>query len=153
LHPLRQSQFSRGPLTANVRPHKRDIAMPVATLFIGLLIIAQGIVGLVAPEFFLRLIQSIQTPPNIYFAAVVRIAFGIVLVLAAPMSRVPIALRIVGALIILGGAMTPFFGVRLADIILGWWSQGPGVIRAWATAALALGLFIVYATGYKRRAA
>jgi hypothetical protein len=127
--------------------------MPVAALVIGLLIIVQGVVGLVAPEFFLRLIQSIQTPPIIYFAAVVRIAFGIVLVLAAPLSRAPIALRILGALIVLGGAMTPFFGVRLADIILGWWSQGPGIIRAWATAALVLGVFIVYATGFKRRAA
>jgi hypothetical protein len=133
--------------------HEKDIAMPVAALVIGLLIIVQGVVGLVAPEFFLRLIQSIQTPPIIYFAAVVRIAFGIVLVLAAPLSRAPIALRILGALIVLGGAMTPFFGVRLADIILGWWSQGPGIIRAWATAALVLGVFIVYATGFKRRAA
>ena len=127
--------------------------MPVAATIIGLLIIAQGIVGLVVPEFFLRLIQSIQTPPIIYFAAIVRIAFGAVLVLAAPLSRAPIALRILGALIVLGGAMTPFFGVRLADIILGWWSQGPGIIRAWATAALVLGVFIVYATGYKQRAA
>ena len=127
--------------------------MPVAALVIGLLIVAQGVVGLVAPEFFLRLIQLIQTPPNIYFAAVVRIAFGIVLVLAAPLSRAPFALRILGALIVLGGIMTPYFGVRLADIILGWWSQGPGIVRVWATAALVLGVFIVYATGYKRRAA
>lgn len=98
-----------------------------------------------APEFFLRLIQFIQTPPIIYIAAVARIAFGIVLVLAAPLSRAPIALLILGALIILGGAMTPYLGVRLAEIILGWWSQGPGVVRAWAAAALLLGIFIVYA--------
>jgi hypothetical protein len=127
--------------------------MPVATLIIGLLVVALGVVGLVVPELFLRLVSMIQSPPAIYFAAVVRVAFGIVLVLAAPMARFPIALRILGALLVLGGALTPFFGVQLAHIILGWWSQDPGMIRAWATAALALGVFIVYATGYKRRAA
>jgi hypothetical protein len=127
--------------------------MRVAAVVIGLLVVAQGIAGLVAPEFFLRLIQLIQTPPNIYFAAVVRVAFGIVLVLAAPLSRAPIALRILGWLIAVGGLITPFLGVRLADVILGWWSQGPAVVRAWAAGALVLGLFIVYATGYKQRAA
>ncbi len=127
--------------------------MPVAALAIGLLIIAQSIVGLVAPEFFLRLIQSIQTPPIIYFAAAVRIAFGIVLVLAAPLSRAPIALRILGMLIVLGGVITPFFGVQLAETVLGWWSQSAGIVRAWAAAALALGVFIVYATAYQQRAA
>ena len=127
--------------------------MPVAALVIGLLIVAQGIVGLVAPGFFLQLIQLIQTPPNIYFAAVVRVAFGVVLILAAPLSRAPIALRLLGGLIVVGGLITPFLGVRLADVILGWWSQGPGIVRAWATGAMVLGFFIVYATGYKQRAA
>jgi hypothetical protein len=127
--------------------------MQVAALVIGLLIVAQGIVGLVAPATFLQLIELIQTPPNIYFAAVVRVAFGVVLVVAAPLSRAPFTLRILGAMIVVGGLMTPFVGVRLAEIVLGWWSQGPDIIRAWATGALVLGLFIVYATAQKQRAA
>jgi hypothetical protein len=127
--------------------------MQVAALVIGLLIVAQGIVGLVAPATFLQLIELIQTPPNIYFAAVVRVAFGVVLVVAAPLSRAPFTLRILGAMIVVGGLMTPFVGVRLAEIILGWWSQGPDIIRAWAIGALVLGLFIVYATAQKQRAA
>lgn len=61
--------------------------MLVAARIIGVLILVQGVVGLAAPGFFLPLIQQIQTPPTIYVAAVVRIAFGIVLVLAAPLSR------------------------------------------------------------------
>ncbi len=73
--------------------------------------------------------------------------------LAAPKSRAPIALRIIGALILLGGLLTPFLGTHLAAIIMGWWSQGPGIIRAWAIAAAILGAFIVYAAGPKRRAA
>ena len=120
--------------------------MAVAALVIGLLIVAQGLVGLAAPEFFLKLIQAIQTPPLIYAAAAARVVIGAVLVLAAPASRAPLALRILGVLILIGGVLTPFVGVRLADVILGWWSQGPNVVRAWAAGALVLGVFIVYAT-------
>ena len=127
--------------------------MSIAALVVGLLIVALGMIGLAAPESFLQLVQFIQTPPNIYVAAVVRIAFGIILVLAAPQSRAPVALRILGALMLVGGLVTPFMGVRVAEIILGWWAQGPGVVRAWAVGALVLGFLIVYATARKQRTA
>ncbi len=120
---------------------------------IGILVVALGIFGLVLPDYFVRLVHLFQAPPIIYVAAIVRITFGIVLVLAAPASRATIALRILGIVIVVGGALTPFIGVRLADLILGWWSWGPGIVRAWAAAALLLGVFIIYATGHKRRAA
>lgn len=120
--------------------------MSLAALIIGLLIVAQGLLGLAAPEFFLDLIRSIQTPPVIYAAAVARIVIGAVLVLAAPASRAPLSLRILGTLIVIGGVLTPFVGVRLADVILAWWSQGPNVVRAWAAGALVLGAFVVWAT-------
>lgn len=120
--------------------------MTVTAQIIGWLIITQGVVGLAAPEFFLETIRAIQAPPLIYAAAVVRIAIGIVLVLAAPVSRTPLALRMLGGLVVIGGVLTPFAGVRIAEVILGWWSQGPGVVRAWATVALGLGAFVVYTT-------
>lgn len=124
-----------------------------AAFMIGILVVALGIFGLVLPDYFVRLVHLFQAPPIIYVAAIVRITFGIVLVLAAPASRATIALRILGIVIVVGGALTPFISVRLADLILGWWSWGPGIVRAWAAAALLLGVFIIYATGHKRRAA
>lgn len=124
--------------------------MAIAALVIGLLVVVQGLVGLAAPEFFFNLIRGIQTPPILYAAAVVRIGIGSVLVLAAPASRAPLALRLLGVLIVIGGVLTPFVGARLADVILGWWSQGPNVIRMWAAGALVLGAFVVYATARPR---
>jgi hypothetical protein len=128
--------------------------MRIAAMSIGLLIVAQGILGLTAPDFFVGLVRTLQEPPVIYAAAVVRFAFGVVLFRAAPFSRAPVALRALGALVAIGGLLTPIFGVPFARIVLGWWSDGgPAVVRIWAAAALCLGALIVYATARRRPAA
>ena len=124
--------------------------MTNAALLVGLLVVAQGIFGLLLPELFLGLVRAIQAPPILYLAAVVRILFGVILVLAAPRSRAPILLRGLGLLIAVGGILTPFFGVQFAEVVLGWWSQGPSVVRTWAGLALLLGTLIVYANIPKR---
>ena len=128
--------------------------MRIAALSIGLLIVAQGILGLFAPDLFVGLVRAFQTPPVIYVAAVIRFVFGVVLFRVAPLSRAPTALRGLGALIAIGGLLTPFIGIPFARIVLGWWSDGgPAIVRVWAAAALLLGAFIVYATLPVRRAA
>ena len=129
--------------------------MLIGAFAIGLLIVAQGVLGLIAPDLFVGLVRTFQTPPVIYGAAVVRFAIGVVLFLAAPQSRARLALRGLGSLIALGGLLTPVIGIPFARIVLGWWSDGgPALVRIWAAAALLLGLFIVYATlpGVMRRA-
>jgi len=121
-----------------------------AALLVGLLVVAQGVFGLLFPDLFLRLVRAIQAPPFLYLAAVVRILFGVILVLAAKRSRAPMLLRGLGVLIVAGGILTPFFGVQFAEIVLGWWSEGPWVVRTWAGFALLLGTLIVYANIPKR---
>jgi hypothetical protein len=130
--------------SSNVRPSRDDIVL-VAALIIGLAIAAQGVFGLAAPEAFLNALTFVQTPPVIYVAAVIRLAFGVVLFRVAPASRTPTILRVLGSLIVLGGLLTPFFGVRIGHAILSSWAVGgPGVVRVWAGVSLALGVFIVY---------
>ena len=131
------------------------VAKPLAAagLAIGVVIVLQGLVGLVVPNAFANLVRWIQEPPVIYLAAVVRVAFGVVLIAVAGMSRAPLALRILGGAITIGGLLTPFFGVEFARVILGWWSEGGAtVIRGWAAGALAIGIFILYATTNKKHA-
>lgn len=125
--------------------------MALMALFIGLTIAAQGVFGLAAPDVFLRTLRLVQTPPVIYVAAVVRVAFGIVLFRAAPVSRVPTFLRALGLVIAIGGLITPIFGVRIGHAILDWWSTGgPPLVRAWAGFSLALGALIAYAVAPNR---
>jgi len=128
--------------------------MPIAALSIGLLIVAQGVLGLFAPDLFVGLVREFQTPPVIYAAAVIRFVFGVVLFRVAPLSRAPTALRGLGVLVAIGGLLTPFIGIPFARMVLGWWSDGgPAIVRIWAAAALLLGAFIVYATLPVRRTA
>jgi hypothetical protein len=118
---------------------------------IALLLIVQGILGLAAPAVFVRVVRWFQTPPVIYLAAVLRVAIGVVLVCAAPGSRIPTFLRVFGFIILVGGVLTPFVGIQFAHMILDWWSaQGPALVRVFAGVSLALGIFTAYALAPKR---
>ena len=121
---------------------------------LGIIVALQGVIGLVAPDLFVSAVRFFQTPPTIYFAAVVRVVFGLVLVRAARHARAAVALRALGIAIVIGGALTPFFGIQFAQVILSWWAEGgAAVVRGWAFASLAIGAFIIYATTPRRRLA
>jgi hypothetical protein len=122
-----------------------------AAFVIGVLIVFQGVLGLLRPELFLDLVREFQYPPVIYIAAVVRIVFGLVLCFAAPASRAPTLLQVLGVFIVAGGLVTPYFGIYFAHLILGWWSDGGGhMVRSWAAFAVVLGSFIAWAATPRR---
>ncbi len=119
---------------------------------IAVLLLLQGIVGLVFPDTFVGVVRFIQRPPVIYGAALIRTSVGCVLLAAPFASRLATFLRIFGGLVLLGGLLTPFLGTRFAEIILGWWSsQGSVLVRFFATVSLALGLLIGYAVASRTR--
>ncbi|HUR19757.1 MAG TPA: hypothetical protein VMZ90_03040 [Vicinamibacterales bacterium] len=127
--------------------------MAIAALLIGLVVFAQGVLGLAAPDVFASAVRTMQTPPFLHVAAFIRVLFGVILVLAASGSRAPLVLRCLGSLIVIGGLVTPIFGARIAEVILEWWAQGTGVVRWWAALSLVLGAFIIYANAARRGAA
>jgi hypothetical protein len=87
-----------------------------------------------------------QMPPALYVAAAIRLAVGIALVAAAPSSRAPWSLRILGAAIAIGGILTPFLGETMARTILSLWdAAGPSMARLWSAVGAILGAFIIWA--------
>jgi hypothetical protein len=123
-------------------------------ILVGLIIAALGILGIAAPTTLLDATAFALTEVGLYVAAALRVAFGLVLIAAAPASRLPRALRVLGALIVLAGLITPFFGLERARAMVDWWSaQGPLFMRAWAALAVVFGLFIIYVIGPRRSAA
>jgi membrane protein HdeD len=126
----------------------------VLAIAIGLLLAAVGIVGVVAPSFIVEIGRSLLIPIALYVVAAFRIGVGVVLLLAAPDSRLPTVLRIFGIVIILAGVFTLFVGVEHSRAILDWWSnQGPLFMRFCLAGPLIIGLFIVYAFTAPRRTA
>ena len=119
--------------------------MRLIGLGIGVLVILVGAVGVVAPDVFLSVGRAMITPGGLYAIAALRIAIGLVFVLAAPASRAPRALRVLGVLVIIAGLATPWFGVARSLAVLDWWaSVGPSLRRFEAGVAVPLGGFLVY---------
>ena len=87
-----------------------------------------------------------MTPAGLYAITVLRIAIGLVFVFAAPASRAPRTLRVLGLVVIIAGLMTPWFGVTRAQATLNWVaSAGPLLMRLDACVGMAMGGFLVYA--------
>lgn len=119
-----------------------SLLVALFALFIG----ALGLVGLARPERLIRFATSWQTPTGLYVAAALRIVLGLALFLAAPDSRAPVTLRILGVVTLVAGLATPFFGLERFHRVLDWWAAlRPAFKRAWAGCALAFGLLLFYA--------
>jgi hypothetical protein len=115
-------------------------------LVIGALIMLASAISFAAPDLRLSLERSVMTPAGLYAIAALRIAIGLLLMLAAPASRAPGALRVLGLIVIIAGLTTPWFGVARAREVVNWLANaGPLLMRLDASVGMALGGFLVYA--------
>src|SRR5438874_9196603 len=123
----------------------KGLAMRLLGLVIGALVILGSAISFAAPDLRLSLERSVVTPAGLYAIAALRIAIGLVFVLAAPASRAPRTVRVLGLIVIIAGLMTPWFGVARARAVLNWFATaGPLLMRVDAGVGVALGGFLVY---------
>jgi hypothetical protein len=120
--------------------------MTLVALIICLLTSALGALGIASPSRLLGVVRYFQTSMGLYFAAGIRVLLGVALLFAAPTSRAPGLIYILGVFIIVIGVVTPFFGLERFRRLLDWWSaQGSAFVRGWAVLALLFGLSLAYA--------
>ena len=120
--------------------------MAIVALALSLLVAALGALGLLSPMRLLDIVRHFQSPVGLYAVAALRVVLGLALFLAAPASRAPKVLRILGIIILVAGLSTPLIGVERVHRLMDWWStQGAVFMRIWATFALAFGVFLAYA--------
>jgi len=111
-----------------------------------LAILAIGVLGLASPDALMAFVRRWQTPLGIWIAAAFRVTFGVVFWLAAPSSRVPVLLKILGAVSVLSGVALPLLGLSRFEAIVSWWAGRSAVFkRMWAVVALAFGGFLLWA--------
>ena len=124
----------------------------------GLGISAVGAIGILVPSALGWLAQQfiISGAFGFYVIATIRIAFGLILISAAPASRVPRTLRVLGFVILILGIITALTGLLSIGSAQGaielWLQRGSGVFRLTAVIILALGGFIAFACSPVRRA-
>jgi len=121
--------------------------MRITALLVALMTIVVGMVGIVSPDSGMTVRRLyFATPDRFYAAGVVRVAMGLVLILAASGSRWPRTLRALGAVICLQALAATLFGLERARAIMEWEAmQGTALLRAGAAVALATGGFIAFA--------
>lgn len=129
-------------------------AMRVLASGVALIIAGLGALGVASPSFLLDLVRPLLSPVPLYVVATVRVAFGVVLWIAASGSRMPRTLRTLGFIIVAAGLLTPFFGAERSRAVFDWWTQQPlWFMRSWAMLPIILGAFIFWAVRPREQAA
>src|ERR1051325_2881017 len=95
-------------------------AVKTLVFVVGLVIIAIGAVGIVAPSVLLWIAQHPVTTVELYLIAGGRVAVGSLLLAVAATSRAPRTLRVLGAIAVIAGIATPFLGVARVQLMVDW---------------------------------
>ena len=121
--------------------------MKIAALLVALFTIVVGVGGLVSPERGTEIRRLyFATPARLYTAGAVRVAMGLIVILAAANSRAPKALLALGTVMGMQGLAATVMGPDHARAILEWESmQGTALLRVGAAVALAAGVFMAFA--------
>lgn len=110
-----------------------------------------GVLGLVAPAVLLDFGRSLLAPPGLYWAAVGRVVFGVLLVCLATQSRLPRTLRVIGVIIVIAGLLTPLAGSgQFHAAFASFAEHGPGLVRTIAVVPILAGAFFIYALNARR---
>jgi hypothetical protein len=112
----------------------------------GVLVAALGGVGALAPGRLLDVVAACATPAGVWALAALRLALGVCFLLAAPASRAPGVLRVLGGVSLLSAVATPFFGVAGMRRLIAWWrDRSEATIRVWSLFVVGFGAALVYA--------
>jgi hypothetical protein len=126
--------------------------MKIIALLIATLMILLGLTGVLWPEGLMEFAKYSFTATGIYVTAIVRIALGLLLFVAAKATRTPKTVRVIALIIFVAGVATALMSVERAQLLREWWlGHGPDGLRIAACFPLAVGFFIACATLTKGR--
>ncbi len=120
--------------------------MVFPALALSALIAGFGVWGMISPATLLAFLARWQTRGGLRAGATLRFVFGLALWFAAPLSRFPTALQVVGVIFVVAGIAMPFIGLARFQSMVAWWlNKPPSFTRVWAVATFAVGAFFVWA--------
>jgi hypothetical protein len=123
--------------------------MPFAVEISGLLAVFTlllGVWGFLAPSRIVDFATRWSTQGGLWFAAGIRIVLGLALWFAAPISRAPLLLQVLGVIALVAGVVLPFIGVDRFKALLDWWTNlSPTAMRFSCVFAIAFGAAVLWA--------
>ena len=121
--------------------------MLTIVLIIGILILLVGIAVMLQPGSLRKLLHNFLKREWLIPATLIRVVAGIIFLLAAPGSRSPILLQILGVVFVLAGVAIPLLGKMKIEALANWWLARPDtMLRAWAGVAALFGIVIIWAS-------
>jgi hypothetical protein len=123
--------------------------MPFAVEISGLLgvfALLMGVWGVLAPSRLIDFVNRFSSKGGLWFAAGIRLVFGLALWFAAPASHAPLLLQVLGVLALVAAVVLPFMGVDRFKALIDWWTKlSPTAIRFNCLFAVAFGGVILWA--------
>jgi hypothetical protein len=112
----------------------------------GVLFVILGVLGVLVPEQAISLVGGWHSGLHFAFGAGVRILLGVFLLVAASRCRQPIVVRVIGIIALVAAVGMLVSGpTRFEHFIASCLERPPGVMRAWSTAGIAVGVLLVWA--------
>ncbi len=123
--------------------------MPFAVELSGLLgvfVLLVGVWGVLAPARMADFVHRFASKGGLAFAVAIRIVIGLALWFAAPHSRAPLLLQVLGVVAIVAAVALPMMGLERFKGLIGWWTKlSPGAQRLNSVLAVAFGAAILWA--------
>ena len=105
-----------------------------------------GVWGMLVPSRLIAFAARFGTTRGLWFAAGIRVVLGLALWFAAPASRAPLLLQVLGAIALVAGVMLPFIGLERFKALLDWWTKlSPTAVRFSCVFSVAFGAAILWA--------
>lgn len=112
---------------------------------IGTVIVGIGAAILISPAQLRHTLHWFLERKNLYIVAAIRIIVGVLFILAAPETRLPLFIQVLGVLFVLAGVAILLLGTERIDRMAEWWlARRDNVLRMGALLAVALGGVIVW---------
>ena len=114
-------------------------------LAVALFVFVMGAWGVFAPGSIFAFISGWSSKTGFWLAVLLRLCFGLALWFAAPDTRLPMLLRVLGAVAIVSAATLPLIGYDRFERFIQWWTkQSNFAMRLWSLVALGLGGVVLW---------
>lgn len=119
--------------------------MTLIALVLSVLMAVLGAYGVIAPGRLQSIVRSFDSRRGHFAAAAIRVVYGVALVFAAPGSRAPLLIWILGMVVFVAGLITVALRFDRFSRLMNWWlRQGLGLVRGWAFIAMVFGAYLAY---------
>ncbi|MDH3654192.1 MAG: hypothetical protein OEN21_07995 [Myxococcales bacterium] len=114
--------------------------------FLGVFTLLMGVWGVLVPARLAEFVTRFGSKGGLWFAAGIRLVFGLALWFAAPASRAPLLLQLLGFAALVAAVVLPFMGVDRFKRLIDWWTAlSPNAMRFNSLFAVAVGAVILWA--------